>query len=333
MKLYVILTAETNTGEHRYAKFSKPELFLRKHEAVLRFESMLFSEIDLRRDLPEESRRYDLCSRYHAIFGEPNKTIDLIRIDVPDNSEEFWLTTEIETEDYSYDYYFWYPTVFKSAEDAKHCIEDHFKKLYDEYWLLQDYFKRVEKEGYYCDPDFTGCSDDEAHICLERNSWYAIRFKIPEDFIDIKNLNIDDSELELFETRDLETCTKYTETVFKKFNEHNEFDVYQQIDLFMQSFAHYIDFYELNWYILQHNTEPAYGSIDLSQCKVGDKCDDEIHKWMADVYVYMLWFTDITPYEISKKCPAKELAAQYPELRGMSLQNTCLELLHKYWGL
>lgn len=129
----------------------------------------------------------------------------------------------------------------------------------------------------------------------------------------------------------LEPLMNLIRIVFIKMNEINDLDIYEQIDSYMRNSEIRKGMDKGNWKCLNAGWKQVYNSVSKDNIKSGEKIDDCLLHWMADIYTYLQWMTNLSSKEISEKCPAKELAKIYYPLHETSVKNACEKIYYKYW--
>lgn len=128
----------------------------------------------------------------------------------------------------------------------------------------------------------------------------------------------------------LEPLMNLTRLVFNKLNEINNLDIFDLIDSYMRYSEVRVGMDKGNWKYLNMGWKQVYNSVPMDNIKEGEKTDTYMLHWMADIYTYLQWMTSISSEEISKKCPAKELAKIYYPLHETSIKNACEKIYYKY---
>lgn len=128
----------------------------------------------------------------------------------------------------------------------------------------------------------------------------------------------------------LEPLMNLTRLVFIKLNENNNLDIFDLIDSYMRYSEVRVGMDKGNWKYLNMGWKQVYNSVPMDNIKEGEKTDTFMLHWMADIYTYLQWMTNISSEEISKKCPAKELAKIYYPLHETSIKNACEKIYYKY---
>lgn len=123
-----------------------------------------------------------------------------------------------------------------------------------------------------------------------------------------------------------------TKLVFIKFNEENDLDIYQQINEYMQKSDIRKGMDNGNWKDLNKGWKQVYNSIDKSNLSIGEKLDDTMLHWLAEIYTYWQWRYKHLSMDINQKCPAKELAKLYYPLHETSTEIACQKLECKFFG-
>ena len=129
----------------------------------------------------------------------------------------------------------------------------------------------------------------------------------------------------------LEPLMNLTRLVFIKLNENNNLDIFDLIDSYMRYSEVRVGMDKGNWKYLNMGWKQVYNSVPMDNIKEGEKTDTFMLHWMADIYTYLQWMTNLSSKEISEKCPTKELAKIYYPLHETSIKNACEKIYHKYW--
>lgn len=126
------------------------------------------------------------------------------------------------------------------------------------------------------------------------------------------------------------SLTNLIQLVFIKMNELNDYDIYKQIDLFMQSnIRKMMD--DGNWVALNKGWKQVYNSLNFKKLPFGNKLDITKLKWIASIYTFWQWKYNHSSYEINKKCNAKQLEELYYPLHEVSIKAACVKLEQKYY--
>ncbi len=128
----------------------------------------------------------------------------------------------------------------------------------------------------------------------------------------------------------LEPLMNLTRLVFIKLNENNNLDIFDLIDSYMRYSEVRVGMDKGNWKYLNMGWKQVYNSVPMDNIKEGEKTDTFMLHWMADIYTYLQWMTNLSSKEISEKCPAKELAKIYYPLHETSIKNACEKIYYKY---
>lgn len=102
-----------------------------------------------------------------------------------------------------------------------------------------------------------------------------------------------------------------TRLLFVKCNEINDLDIYSQIDAYMRTSGYRERMDHGNWQALMCGWKMLYHDIDFSGCRPGEKTDNIILHWIADITVYTQWHYRLSSKEMSELIPAKELMTKY----------------------
>lgn len=119
--------------------------------------------------------------------------------------------------------------------------------------------------------------------------------------------------------------------VFILFNEENDLDIYAQIDAYMRENEARLGMDKGNPKYLNMGSKQVYNRTPMEQLEKGEKSDDVMLHWMADIYTYWQWRYNLPSKEISLRCDAKTLSKRYYPLHECSLQAACRKLMHLYF--
>ena len=75
----------------------------------------------------------------------------------------------------------------------------------------------------------------------------------------------------------------------------------------------------------------VYHSVPLDACDPGEKADDVLLHWMADIYTYWQWKYNRSSRIMSYRCPAKELAKLFYPLHEASIPNAAGKLDQRFF--
>lgn len=119
--------------------------------------------------------------------------------------------------------------------------------------------------------------------------------------------------------------------VFIKFNENNPYDIFALIDSYMQrnEARHGMDVGNPKY--LNMGWKQVYNRTPMDDLPEGDKLDDIMLHWMADIYTYWQWAYNLSSKEISKRCPAKELYRRYNPFHEAGITTVCRKLTEIYF--
>ena len=120
--------------------------------------------------------------------------------------------------------------------------------------------------------------------------------------------------------------------VFIQMNESNDLDIWQQIDAYMRTSNIRIGMDQGLQGALDTGWKQIYNSVDMTGINAGEKTDDIMLHWIADIYTYWQWRYCVTSKEISEKCDAKMLSKLYYPLHEASIQCACRKLQKRFFG-
>lgn len=119
--------------------------------------------------------------------------------------------------------------------------------------------------------------------------------------------------------------------VFVQMNRINDLDIYKQIDAYMRTSCVRAGMDSGLWKDLNKGWKQVYNSVDMSDIEIGEKTDDIMLHWIADIYTYWQWKYCESSKEISIRCNAKQLSQLYYPLHETSIPTACEKLQNRFF--
>lgn len=119
--------------------------------------------------------------------------------------------------------------------------------------------------------------------------------------------------------------------VFVQMNRINELDIFEQIDAYMRTSDVRSGMDRGLWKELNKGWKQVYNSVDFSGIEPGEKSDDIMLHWLADVYTYWQWRYCLSSKEIRLRCNAKLLSKLYYPLHEAAIPVACEKLQNRFF--